>query len=82
MSQMFSMRIKKEDAELFKKYAKMHGKSVSEAMKEALLEKIEDEYDLKAYEEAIKEYRKNPVTYTLAEVMAELEEDERQEQKR
>lgn len=29
--------------------------------------KIEDEYDLKCYEEAVKEYKNNPVSYSHEE---------------
>ena len=37
----FSMRLS-----LFKSYDKLHGISLSEELKRALLEKIEDEYDI------------------------------------
>ena len=33
---------------------------------------FKDEYDLKAYEKAMEEYKKNPVTYSLDEVKKEL----------
>lgn len=36
------------------------------------IERIEDELDLKAYEEAIAKFKKNPETYTLDEVEREL----------
>lgn len=72
-----SVRLNDEDSTLFKKYAEMNGISISELVRQAVLERIEDEYDLKAYERAMEEYRKNPVTYTHEEVvrMLELEED-------
>ena len=38
-----------------------------------ILKKIEDEYDLKCYEKAIEEYKKNPVTYTHEQVAQLLE---------
>ena len=41
----------------------------------ALLEKIEDEYDLTCYEKAVEEYELNPKTYTLEEVKKELDLD-------
>ena len=63
-----SLRLTKEDAELFKRYAEFNNVSLSEMIRQAVLEKIEDEYDLKCYEEAMEEYRKNPTTYTLDEV--------------
>jgi len=47
--------------------------SVSDLVRNALLEKIEDEYDLECYKKAIEEYNKNPKTYTLEEVKERLE---------
>ena len=67
-----SLRLNDEDNMLFKKYAEMHGISVSELVRQSVLEKIEDEYDLKAYEEAMEDFKKNPITYTLDEVEKEL----------
>ncbi len=67
-----SLRLNEEDTNLIKAYADMHGTSVSEFMRRAALERIEDEFDLKAYNAAMEEYRKNPVTYTLEEVEREL----------
>lgn len=67
-----SLRLNNEDTMLFKKYAEMNGISVSELVRQSVLERIEDEYDLTVYEKAMEEYRKNPVTYTLDEVKKEL----------
>ena len=61
------------DSELVKAYAEMNGISVSELLRRSVMERIEDEFDLKAYEEAMAEYRKNPVTYSLEEVIEELD---------
>ena len=41
---------------------------MSDLIRNAVLEKIENEHDLKAYYEAIDEYKKNPKTYTHEEV--------------
>ena len=67
-----SVRLSDKDTELIKAYADMNNMSISDLVRKAILEKIEDEYDLKAYYEAIEEYKKNPVTYTLDEVEKEL----------
>lgn len=67
-----SVRLNDEDTELIKAYADMNNISLSDLIRNAVLEKIEDEYDLTCYEKAIKEYRKNPKTYTLDEVEEEL----------
>lgn len=70
-----SLRLNDEDMQLFKKYAAMHGITVSELVRQSVLERIEDEYDLAAYEEAMKEYRANPITYSHEEVCRMLEQD-------
>lgn len=67
-----SLRLNNEDTMLFKKYAEMNGISLSELVRQSVLERIEDEYDLAFYEKAMEEYKKNPVTYTLDEVKKEL----------
>ena len=67
-----SVRLSEEDTELIKAYATLNNVSVSELIRNAVLEKIEDEYDLESYKKAIKEYKNNPKTYTLDEVMEEL----------
>ena len=67
-----SVRLSEKDTELIKAYADMNNISLSDLIRNAVIEKIEDEYDLKAYYEAMKEYKKNPKTYTLDEVEKEL----------
>ena len=67
-----SVRLSDKDTEIIKAYADMNNMSLSELVRKAILEKIEDEYDLKAYYEAMEEYKKNPTTYTLDEVEKEL----------
>lgn len=69
---MFSIRLNDEETNLVKKYAELKRISVSELFRQSVMEKIEDELDLRIYEEAIAEYRKNPTTYSLAEVEKEL----------
>ena len=68
-----SLRLNDSDSQLIKAYAEMNGISVSELLRRSVLERIEDEFDLKAYEKAMEEYRANPVTYSLEDVMKELE---------
>ncbi len=67
-----SVRLNEEDEKLIKAYAEMNNMSLSELIRKSIMEKIEDEYDLKSYEKAIKEYKKNPKTYTLDEAKKEL----------
>lgn len=67
-----SVRLNEKDTELIKAYASINNISLSDLIRNAVLEKIENEYDLESYNKAIEEYRKNPKTYTLEEVKEEL----------
>ncbi len=67
-----SLRLNDEDTVLFKKYAELNGITVSELLRQSVIERIEDEYDLNAYKEAMAEFKKNPVTYSIDEVEKEL----------
>lgn len=68
-----SLRLNDNDSMFIKKYAEINNMSVSELFRQAVMDRIEDEYDLKSYEKALEKYRKNPVTYTLDEVERELD---------
>lgn len=70
-----SLRLNNSDSELIKAYAEMNGISVSELFRQTVLERIEDEFDLKAYEQAMEEYKADPVTYPLEDVIKELNLD-------
>lgn len=67
-----SVRLSDKDMELIKTYAKLNNISLSDLIRSAVMEKIEDEYDLECYNKAIEEYKNNPKTYTLDEVKREL----------
>ena len=63
-----SLRLSEKDATLFKKYAELNNITMSELVRQSVMERIEDELDLQAYENAMKEYKANPVTYSHNEV--------------
>lgn len=67
-----SLRLNDADSVLFKRYAEINGLTVSELVRQSVLERINDEYDLQAFERAMDEYKANPVTYSLDEVTKEL----------
>jgi len=67
-----SLRLNEEETVILKKYAELKGVSVSEVVRQSVFEKIEDEYDIKAYHQAMQEYINNPVTYSLEEMEKEL----------
>lgn len=55
----FSIRLTPEEKILAESYAKLHSLSLGEAFKKALFERIEDEYDITAANEAYEEYVKS-----------------------
>lgn len=63
-----SVRLNPQDEKLFRSYAKTNNISLSELFRTAVFEKIEDEYDLAVYREALEEYDKNPISYSHEEV--------------
>ncbi|MCD8048649.1 MAG: DUF6290 family protein, partial [Clostridia bacterium] len=67
-----SLRLSEADSVLIKKYAEINKISVSELIRQSVMERIEDEYGLEAFDKAMEEYKENPVTYTLDEVEREL----------
>ena len=67
-----SLRLSDEDATLIRRYAEMNGMTVSELVRRSVIERIEDEFDLKLYEKAMADFKADPVTYTLDEVESEL----------
>lgn len=71
-----SLRLNDDDAALVKSYAKMHGLSVSEFARQAMLDRIEDEFDLADLNEAIEEWEKKPVTYSHEETWRILDSDQ------
>lgn len=55
----FSIRLTEQEKKIADSYARLHSISLGEAFKQALFEKIEDEYDIAVYEEALKEYEES-----------------------
>lgn len=63
-----SIRMTDEERKLAEAYAKLNGTTLSDSIKKAYFEKIEDEFDVALAKEAFKEYEKNPKTYSLEEM--------------
>lgn len=59
--------------EVLEEYASKKDISISEFIRRAVLEKLEDEEDLQAAEKAYAEYLKDPVTYSFDEVFRSAE---------
>lgn len=67
-----SLRLNEEDSLLIKKYAQLNKMSVSDLIRQTVMERIEEDYDKELFAKALEEYKKNPVTYSLDEVEKEL----------
>ncbi len=67
-----SVRLSKEESALFRKFAEMNNLSVSEMIRKTVMERIEDEYDLKIYREALEDFQTNPKTISLQTIEKEL----------
>ena len=68
-----SLRVPEQELALFKMYAKMNNKSLSEVIRDTMIERIEDEYDLKAFLEYEEEKPAGTVkTYSHDEVWSDI----------
>lgn len=70
-----SVRFNERDEQLVKNYAALNNISLSDFIRNTVIEKIEDEYDLAAYDKAIAEFKKDPVSYSLEELKSIMELD-------
>lgn len=55
----FSIRLTEQEKSIAESYARLHSLSLGEAFKQALFEKIEEEYDIAVFDEAYNEYQNN-----------------------
>ncbi len=68
-----SLRVPDEELSLFKGYAKINNKSLSDVIRSTMLRCIEDEYDAKIFAEYEKDKSEGTVqTYTHDQVWKEL----------
>ena len=65
-----TMRLDETDAEIVRKYAEFEGKTISDFVRDAVFEKIEDQQDLATLRETIA--TDNGVRYTHEQVLAQL----------
>ena len=69
----FSIRLTEAERAIANSYAKLHAVSLGEAFKNALFEKIEDEYDIAVAAEAYQDYVSNgKKSRTFSELKKEL----------
>ncbi|MEZ7651753.1 type II toxin-antitoxin system RelB family antitoxin [Streptococcus sp. 27098_8_51] len=67
-----TVRLNQEEEKFFKSYAQFTGQSLSSLFKKSLKRTIEDEYDLKLYYQAYKDYQEEPETISHADFKKEL----------
>ena len=67
-----SLRLSEEDSILIKEYAQLNKMTVSDLVRQSVMEKIENEFDLQCFNKAMAEYKQNGKTYSLGEVEKEL----------
>ncbi|MFT4215967.1 MAG: DUF6290 family protein [Micropruina sp.] len=65
-----TLRLAEAEKALLADYARAFGMSVSEFVRTAALERVEDELDLRAWDEAKREFDANPQTLTADEIAA------------
>jgi len=70
-----SLRLSDEDSLCIKKYAELKGLTVSELIRQSVLDRIEEEYDLETYKKAVLEYQEDPTTYSHTQVRQMLNLD-------
>ena len=69
-----SLRVPENELNVFKSYAKHNNKYLSEIIRIAMLERIEDEYDLKVFEEYEAEKKSGTLkTRPISELWKELD---------
>lgn len=69
----FEVTFDEADVPIVENYMKQTNMTISEVARQAILEMIfQDDADLAAYERAIAEFKKNPVTISHAELMKQL----------
>ena len=73
MNTTMTVRLSQEDKDIIAKYAETKGRSISDIVREAILDRIEDELDLEIYRRTIEEYRKDSVCYSPEETAKRLD---------
>ncbi|MDR1953907.1 MAG: DUF6290 family protein [Clostridiales Family XIII bacterium] len=67
-------RLSRDEDHLVKQYTIANDISVSTLIRDAVLTKIENEIDLKLYENAMREHERNPQTVDFSEMMRLINE--------
>ncbi len=68
----YSIRFSEDEQAAIEQYALLYGMKISEVIRKATMEMIEDEMDIQAFKEAKKRFEKTLVTYSHEDVGKEL----------
>ena len=64
----YSLRMTDGEKKALQDYANTHGISMADALKNAFFDMLEDQYDIKAADEAYEAYLADPETISMAEM--------------
>ncbi len=68
----YSIRFSEDEQAAIEQYALLHRMKISEVIRKATMEMIEDEMDMQAFKKAKERFEQNPATYTHEDVGKEL----------
>ena len=68
-----SLRLSDQDNKLIRDIANLYGMSVSEFIRNTVIERIEDEIDIQTYQEVMNELEEDSTTYSMEEVRTLLD---------
>lgn len=71
-----TLRINDDDNKLVRDYAQANNITISDLIRDSVLEKIENDIDVKLYNQAMKDHLENPQDISFDEMMTELSFDE------
>lgn len=70
-----NINLNEKEEILFRTYSMKAGKSLPELFKRALLDEIEDELAYETGIKILKDFEKNPVSYSIDDLISELKND-------
>lgn len=73
-----SLRLNEQEEKLIKEYAKLNNMSISELFRTSVLEKIENDIDLKLYPQAMIEHRNTPGDISFDEMIKDLNKEHKE----
>jgi predicted DNA-binding protein len=68
----YSIRFSPEEQMLIEQYASLHSSTITDVIRTATMEMIEDELDVEICRKALKNYEKDPKTYSHDDIKKEL----------